>query len=288
MDWQRLKRILFYLDRAPKSVMKLVFIPPRTELKPYVSKIWLFESELGLPPGEKSLIAPNARPKIIIPYKNTLTTTDRGRTDTCRENDVVFIGIRDVPVTLGTPQGATGSIGIELTTAGAYKFSGVSMHELTNKLFSFSDLYGKLGAALLERISENENTNEKISSLQDFLVERLRGHRRSNALVEYAVGLITASDGLMEIKELQRKTGYSKRYLNLLFNAHLGISPKTYATIIRFQRFYKDWISNGGAALQNLYDLYYDQSHFIKEFKRYTGYTPLQYTRLQNEFGKHF
>jgi len=269
--------------------MKIEFITPRLELQPYISKIWLFESDYSLNPNN-SLIAPNARPKIIIPYKNVLTTTDNGKTTICNENDLYFIGIRDVPVTLGTWPGWTGSIGVELTTAGAYKFIHVSMGELTNSLFSFTDLYGKLGRELQQRIGEAENPKKKIAIIQDFLLDRLVNEKRFNSIVDFSVDIISSLNGLIEIKELESKTGYSKRYLDYLFKDHLGISPKTYSTIVRFQKFYKGWTETGSPNYQkdNMYELYYDQSHFIKEFKRYTGLSPMKFAHLNNEFGKKF
>jgi len=269
--------------------MKLQFIQPRQELKPYISKIWLVENNLGLV-NHGTLIAPNARPKIIIPFKNALTTTDNYKTTICKENGVYFIGIRDVPVTLGTPEGATGSIGLEFTTDGAYKFLNTPMYELTNNLFSFSELYGKEGKQLLKLIEENENPKQKINIIQGFLLNQLKSMERNNLILNYSVNFISSLQGLASIKELEKKTGYSKRYLDMLFKNYLGISPKTYSTIIRFQHFYKTFGENRSSdtIIQSALESYYDQSHFIKEFKRYTGYAPTQYSKLNNDFGKHF
>jgi AraC-like DNA-binding protein len=268
--------------------MKLQFLQPTAELRPYINKLWLLESEQGLV-SNKSLIAPNGRPKIMIPFRNSLATTDKGRTEICREQDVCFIGIRDVPVTLSSSLGATGSIGIELTTIGGYRFSNISMHEFTNRLFSFAEIFGKQGRELLELMMNNESPQKKIAIIQNFLVKQLREENKNNFIVDYCINNIIQSHGLVEIKELERKTGYSKRYLDMLFKDHLGISPKTFSTIQRFQRFYATWQKNTGVAQEgSLYDLYYDQSHFIKEFKRYTGYSPNQYIKLNNDFGKNF
>jgi AraC-like DNA-binding protein len=267
--------------------MKLEFIQPRKELKPFISKIWLFENNNGLV-NHGTLIAPNAKAKIIIPYINTLTTTDNKKTAVCGEGDIYFIGIRDVPVTLGTPQGATGSIGIELTTSGAYRFLKSPMYHLTNNLFSFYDLYGKEGKELMNLLQDEQDPKMKIKLVQEFLFHQMVHETRNNLLIDYSVNFISSLHGLATIKQLEQKTGYSKRYLDMLFKEYLGISPKTYATIARFQHFYKFsqnvlQLTNG-----NIYDLYYDQSHFIKEFKRYTGYTPMQYSKFNNDFGKHF
>jgi AraC-like DNA-binding protein len=274
----------YYLQhgKAPLE-MTFEFIKPVTELKPYITKIWWFEHAGGFT-NRGTLIAPNARAKIIIPYKNRLTTTGSGKTAICKEGDICFIGIRDAPVTLGSSPGATGSIGIELTTAGAHRFLDVPMYHLANSLFSFSEVYGKEGQELLTKMADLEDPRQKIKLIQAFLLLRLQ-KSESNSIINCSVNFITSGLGLSPIKELVKKTGYSKRYLDMLFKEHLGISPKTLATITRFQHFYK---SSGAVNVDNIYDLYYDQSHFIKEFKRYTGYTPLQFSRFNNDFGKHF
>jgi AraC-like DNA-binding protein len=95
---------------------------------------------------------------------------------------------------------------------------------------------------------------------------------------------------MLEIKSLEKKTGYSHRYLDMLFREHLGISPKTYSTILRFQAYYKDWSKDSTSYFHKdkILELYYDQAHFIKEFKRYTGQTPTQLARFKNDFGQNF
>jgi AraC-like DNA-binding protein len=265
--------------------MTLRFIQPLPELRPYISKLWLCE-HTGELAQHGTLIVPNARPKIILPYKNGLTTTGNGKTATCSESEICFIGIRDVPVTLGSPEGDSGSIGIELTTAGAYKFLRTSMAELANDLFSFSDLFGKSGKELTGRVGEAEDPLRKAAIIQDFLLNALRTANRSNGIVDYTVDLVLTTSGLAEIALLEKKTGYSRRYLGMLFNDHLGISPKTYSTIVRFQAFYKSLPI--AASTPDPLGLYYDQSHFIREFRRYTGLTPTQYAGFHNGFGRQF
>ncbi|NJO90847.1 MAG: AraC family transcriptional regulator [Chloroflexia bacterium] len=151
--------------------------------------------------------------------------------------------------------------------------------EIVNKIFSFIDIYGTIGRQIIERLTNTINPLDKIEVLQDFLIDIVRITNRNNSIIDYSVSLIKSSSGLVEIKEMERKTGYSKRYLDMLFKDHLGISPKTLASIVRFQTFYNAWANTGSDNFYKdiLFDLYFDQAHFIKEFKRYTGYSPKQY-----------
>lgn len=260
----------------------LIFLSPIPRLKPYITKIWLVENDHGLP--ENNIVPPNARPKMIIPYVNTITTTSAQNVRTCYEGGIYFIGVRDVPVALSTPRAKTGSIGFEFTSTAAYKFFRQSMHDLANDLFSFADCFGNEGASLEKEVNDLRDPYRKIERVQEFLVDQLTQVKRNNTIVDYSIDLIDRSHGLIGIQELERKTGYSKRYLDLLFKDHLGIAPKALSTILRFQYFYKVV----GNQKESIYDLYYDESHFIKEFKRFTGYSPGKFAVLDNDFGRHF
>lgn len=260
----------------------LLFITPIADLKEYITRIWIFEGDNGLP--DNNVVPPNARPKIIIPFTNTITTTTATHSRTCSENGIYFIGVRDVPVILSTPKARSGSIGVEFTTAGAYKLFSQPMHYLVNDLFSFDDCFGNEGRQLQREIADLETPYDKVAHLQAYLLGRIRSSQRVNSIVDYAINQITACHGMIGIHELERKTGYTKRYLDLLFKEYVGIAPKSLSTILRFQHFYK----GSGNEKKSIYELYYDESHFIKEFKRYTGYSPKRFSGLSNDFGRHF
>lgn len=263
---------------------------PRLELQPYVDSFWLFESDFGVPVEDNRVIAPNGKAKFIYSYLNGLSTIDQGIKTDYKDQDIFFIGIWDRPVTLSSHARITGTIGIELSPSGVHRFTSYSASETTNRIFSFGDIYGIIGRQIIEQLTNTSDPMAKVDVLQDFLVKIVRTTNRHNTIIDYSVSSIRETSGLIEIKELERKTGYSKRYLDMLFKDYLGISPKTLASIIRFQTFYNAWANSDNTMFyrNNMLDLYFDQAHFIKEFKRYTGYTPKQYANERNEFGKIF
>ncbi|MBY0424998.1 MAG: helix-turn-helix domain-containing protein, partial [Cytophagales bacterium] len=180
--------------------------------------------------------------------------------------------------------------GIELSPQGLHRFTRLSAFEIRNQIFSFTDIFGHAGRDLLEQLSNTPILEEKIATLQAFLVKIIQWTNRNNELIDYSVQLIKNSSGLYTIKELEDKLGYSKRYIDLLFKDHLGISPKTYAGIVRFQSFYQLWANSEHSDFykDHVYEHYFDQAHFIKEFKKFTGHSPKQYAQLKNDFGKIF
>ncbi|MDJ1471034.1 helix-turn-helix domain-containing protein [Cytophagaceae bacterium DM2B3-1] len=270
--------------------MFLQSVTPLLPLRPFIDSFWVFESDFGVPFTSSRVIVPNGKPKIIIPYLNGLLAQDRSGSQERKEGEIHFVGNWDQSVVISSNTRKTGTIIIELTPAGAYRFAKIAMQEVSNQIIGFSDLYGTLGKNLQEQIGNIDYLSEKIRKIQQFLLSQLLVLNQHQGIVDFVTNSIYKSQGRIEIKELEQKTGYSKRYLSLLFNEYIGISPKTLAAIVRFQRFYHLWANAPSPSFykDDLYQFYYDQSHFIKEFKRFTGYSPVRYAETDNEFGRIF
>ena len=267
--------------------MKFTFIRPTAQLQPYVSSYWAFESSSGIPITDSRIIVPNGKARIIIPYKNSLSVIVNNTTMESKGQDILLSGIWDVPTTLSSHATDIGTIGMDLTPKGLYHLFKLNMHEIANRLFSFEDLFGRWGKRIQYSLGEFENPQEKVTFIQNSLIYLLNQNRKDYSLLDFLVNTIIESQGMVEIKTLEDRTGYTKRYLDMLFKEHIGTSPKLLASIVRFQKFYKLWAQDPSKAFfkDDLYAYYYDQSHFIKEFKRFTGYTPQSYT---NEFSRSY
>lgn len=105
---------------------------------------------------------------------------------------------------------------------------------------------------------------------------------KENCFVSYAMKRIREENGSLNIAALSSEIGYSQKYLDRIFRAETGLTMKKYATIIRIQaaiRYLQEdrW--------DEVYEIlgYYDQSHFIKDFKRYTCMTPRQFCRVNQK-----
>ena len=270
--------------------MRLTFVQPRPELRPHIESFWVFECDAGLPSADTSIAAPNGCAKLIIPYRNSLLSRHPGgRPQETKAHGLYFVGVQERPTILTSAPRPTGFIAIEFSPHGAHRFLDLSMADTANGLFAFEDLRGRIGREWREGLGNLPGAGRKVQYVQACLAASLREDRPSSAVVDHVVRTLKRTGGLTPIKTLERQTGYSSRYMELLFKEQVGVSPKTLARIFRFQRFYEKWARDRRYDLltSEVYDYYHDQSHFAKEFKEFTGYAPRRFAaEVSNEFGR--
>ena len=265
-------------------------IEPHFLLKNYIEKIWFFESSGKMPVDDLKLVVPNGNIKLTVSYQNGIVAAINGKTFESKEHDITLTGLVDVPVILDVDKNvATETIGIEFSPQGAYRFFNFTLNDIQNQIYSLSDVLGNIGKQLVEQINNAASEQQKIVLLQQFLFKQLSLHNE-DLIFEYCIEKITASKGRITIKELEKKTGYSSRWLNMKFNYKLGVSPKNLSSIIRFKQYYQAIINGNEKSFfkNDFYELYYDQSHFIKDFKRFTGLHPKKFEKQTNDFGESY
>jgi AraC-like DNA-binding protein len=270
--------------------MRLQNIEPHPLLKSYIDKMWLFESSGKMPAADLKLVVPNGHIKLSVAFRNGIVASVNGKSFTSKEQNISLTGLIDVPVILDVEEDvATGTIVVEFNPQGAYRFFQISLNDIKNQIHPLTDIIGIVGKQLEEQISNIESIDDKIVLLQQFLLKQFM-LQSEDSIFEYCVAKITSSKGKITIKELEKKTGYSSRWLNMKFADKLGISPKNLSTIIRFNQYYNAVANNNEMDfMQNaFYDHYYDQSHFLKEFKRFTGLSHSGFENATNNFGKLF
>ncbi len=221
--------------------MSVIFHEPVIELKPYVRSIWSFQSDRGLSVSERTVIAPTGNAKLILSCENRIVVHADGRQTENRERTAYFLGVRDVPVSLHTSDAPTLFIGVEFYPHSAYPLSRVPMSELTNRLVFLDELLGDIRTQVEPVLDNERSTESKIDLIQRLLIRRLDGGPGVNSVVEYCINRVQKAWGLLSIAELESQTGYSRRYLEMLFKNHVGKSPKSFSRIVRFQKLYRTW-----------------------------------------------
>jgi len=278
--------------------MKVSFTAPRRELRPFIQAIWIFESPTGLPAADGAMATPNGCCKLTFAFGDAFVSIANGKATVRPPDRLNFVGVRDSSIVLQSGPRSIGCIGIEFVPHGAFPVLGIPMRETFNELGDADAVLGGWAREVEGALNDLQDVSQKVAYLQEQLIRLRRKNQdgpllgkreRPNALVAYCVQTLQAAGGRMPIRELAERTGYSSRYLNTLFEEQVGLSPKVLAGIFRFQRFYRRWAEGRSFDLfrHELYDYYYDQSHFTKEFIKMTGYPPRKFTRqVRNEFGR--
>lgn len=169
---------------------------------------------------------------------------------------------------------------------GAFKLLGIPQNLLINECTSISNILSNEINELCHKMEDHVATPLYVLKLlEGWLIEQLRKNEKlKTAGVAYAYSEIMANNGNLPIKDLCYLANMSNRTLEHQFKQQIGLSPKMFSRIIRFNqvnKFLKDTATKDWQELVYKYG-YFDQSHFIREFKHFFGYTPSQ-IHLSNE-----
>ena len=189
------------------------------------------------------------------------------------------------------PTGTVRLVGVRFWPGGAYPFLGLPQDEIADRVIALDVVWGAMAREIESKIREARTTLAIVRTIEAALLARLslfRGHDEAEA---GAIALILRSGGRLPIEALAEKMGIGFRKLDRRFNTRVGLPPKTLCRIIRFQRALKmierenvrpDWVQ---IALECGY---YDQPHFIKEFKAFAGTEPTAYFHEPTVMSDHF
>lgn len=162
------------------------------------------------------------------------------------------------------------------------KFVNVEPKNLVDSEYSLCDLFSK-SHDLIQKLSVLNDIEDLSSCFIKFFNDHMDRDLSSFGL--QIRDLITLSEGDIRIGDLEKYTGYSSRYISKVFVDNFGLSPKSYALIIRFQRVMQRMIIDNRLSLTDLAsdEGYADQSHFLREFKRFAAQTPSIFIRTVKE-----
>lgn len=173
-------------------------------------------------------------------------------------------------------------LGIRFYPHGAAYFLNDNVGEFNNQVLNFSELYGNTVDTLYAKLLETATWNKRIELVESFLLHQLSLSERKLtkvAMVNNVMNEIVQEDFFDNIENVASRYGITSRYLQKLFLQYTGLTPKLYSKINRFQNSLKLVTKKDTPLTSIAYDCgYFDQSHFIREFKSFTGFTPSGYS----------
>lgn len=256
--------------------MEYNFILPQPQLAPFIKYYWTLQSDGKSVITEK--VHATGEPQIIFHFGKSYRELDpNGNTRIQPQNLVCgqMTNFKDISST-----GRTNLIGIVFQPFGLKPFLNIPISELTNNTVNFSDVQHHFRDLELQ-LPEKSSTKERIVLIEQQLQQYIHlsdfDHFRS---IRYSISAIEQSIINLSIKNLNRKIGVSDRQQERLFQEYIGLSPKGFAKITRFMRAVHR-LKILPTLTQVAYQSgFYDQAHFIHEFKSLTGMTPSAYRRI--------
>lgn len=260
---------------------------PSETLAPYIRCYWNLENQDTSTARNRERIFPDGCIELIFHYGDLFRKYDTENTYEIQPRSFIhgqlkrFIEIE-----------ATGRIGIfsvRFQPGGLQGFIGFNVSELTDRVVSIEEIWGKDGQNISDEILKAGNPEERIQAIEKFLLSKLTATDKDK-LIANCVDMIIQRHGNISIEELVVAQGISKRQIERMFTAGVGISPKFMARIIRFNHTLQ-MIEN--KTFNNFTSVafevgFYDQAHFIKDFRELTGLNPKQYFSTNLELVRFF
>lgn len=177
------------------------------------------------------------------------------------------------------PMGNTNIFAVRFHPNGFLPFASISIKEMENKTTDLQILFGDTGLELGVKILNATNTTERIALIESLLLQQLQSQETTDRVAAISVQALLALNGQLSVDELADQVQINRRQLERKFAIVIGMSPKQLAKIIRLQATLKMMEERRFDSLTELaYENgYFDQAHFIKDFKEFTGVTPSEF-----------
>lgn len=169
-------------------------------------------------------------------------------------------------------------IGIRFLPTAFPQLFDVNAAQLSNQFQPLQQVAANFSNLLAKHFIDQQEARQLVATLDEILMETIR-HKKFNAdpRLYDAIHLILKNFGVLNL-QTELNTGLSQRQLRRLFNYYIGATPKSFSQVVRFQNILKAKPSTQSLRKNKLFYAmgYYDQAHFIKDFRNFYGVTPTQ------------
>jgi AraC-like DNA-binding protein len=269
-------------------------------LQPYVRAF--FGSDSFLPATLRERHLPSAGVSLVVNFATPHRLIEREACDMGWGRRAWVVGLQTAP-RAAEAVGERDFLAAQLTPTGARRLLRTPMHTIADRVLDLEDIDAAFARRLLGRVGNAKGWVERIDALEAVLVERLSDEPASpTPIVAAALARLSSSEAKVDLGRLAAELGRSHRYLIAQFRDQVGLPPKAMARLLRFNRalaainadarpghpdgkpYLEGVASDDLAAAPAWTDLalgcgYYDQAHFINEFRAFAGCPPGAFLR---------
>jgi AraC-like DNA-binding protein len=261
---------------------------PAPPLSEFVELLWLYEGYQQ--PHKKERLLPDGSMELVVNLNEDLTRVydprDTGKFETLSGS--VVAGPHSEFFVIDTAEQHTVA-GVHFKPGGAFPFLGMPASELRNTMVSLDDLLGALAGQLRERLLQAGTPRAKFWILEQTLLARAAQRLARHPAVAFALNQFHEAPHTRSVADVTGQIGLSAKRFIQVFHEQVGLTPKVFCRIRRFQRALHltrkgqpvDWAAVAAECG------YFDQPHFIHDFRAFSGINPSTYISYRTEHLNH-
>lgn len=271
----RIRILVCYL-----SEMQYHEFPVDTRLAEYVQTIWAMDGEEG-EVYPRSLIMPDGIVELVFHYADPFWTIRDNQRFLQPAHTAVSMMRKYIEI---ESNGRTGFIAVRFLPWGAYNFFDKPVSDFLDTGINATTLWKSDSEMIISMLRNSLSLADRVQLVTDFLFQMLQKYQKNEAKAIDALKLIQKEKGMLSIDEVCVRADMPKKQLERKTLPFIGTSPKVFSRVCRFLHICNTMEEHKSKSLTELaYDCgYYDQSHFINEFKEFSGFTPKDFFGREN------
>jgi len=266
---------------------------PSPPLRDFVFDFWLYDGYTG--PHGRERILPSGTLELVINLRDDelriySASNEAARPDRCKRLSGALVSGAYSGFFVSDTAEEASIMGVHFRPGGAFPFLGLPAGELADAHLDLETLWGRSAVELRERLCAAATPEERFRLLDAALVARLARPPEHHYAVPAALAVfagcaeLARMDARVTMREMVRRIGLSQRRFIQVFTAEVGMTPKVFSRVQRFHRALAlarrdvapDWARLAADCG------YFDQSHLIRDFQAFSGFSPASYLRHQS------
>jgi AraC-like DNA-binding protein len=264
----------------PKKIMLVQRFNPTYPLNDYIEMYWYlkgYASELAI---QQQLITPDTHTNLVLNFGSEMKyykSSDKNTTI----KDAVYIGQQSKAYT-GVFGEIIDVITIRFKPYGASCFMDLPVRETSEEMINPDFIFGKGMNSLRDQIYSQVLAADKIRILDKWLLSLLKTNSKNeDSFLKDIINQINENKGLKFLYKISNNSGSEYKKIQRSFNTHIGISPKMFSRMLRFDNICHQALNQKNADRFTIIATYNlsDQSHLIKEFHSFSGFSPAEFIK---------
>ncbi|GAA3927768.1 helix-turn-helix domain-containing protein [Hymenobacter algoricola] len=270
--------------------MHIQSFPPVPALATYVEQYCLWDDEATPQTPVLHPVFPGLVNGLNVLYGEPFETVTIAGNEVLTTPGVEMIGMVTERRLYLRQTGRVGVLGVYFQPTGFFRLFGVPMSAVTDATLELDSVAGQFARELRQRVGEAGTPAQRLAVAEELLLRQLRRVQPASEVIARVATWIRGHHGQVSVEALAHAANLSRRQLERRFWAEVGTTPKLYARIARFNHVFQlvehtstpDWLDVSHQCG------YFDQAHFIREFKHFTGESPGGYFQHYNDFARFF